>query len=87
MGKDYRAFLLSIDPIKRANCVNKQLITDCVEDTPNNTVSFKSDFSRRKLKLTLGIVNDSDLVEVQNSQTSVSAKAENKKAEKVKSLT
>ena len=86
MGKEYRAFLLSIDPQKRANCVNKQLITDCVEDTPNNTVTFKSDFSRRELKLKLGIVNDSDLVEVQGNQTSISPKADNKQVEQVEKV-
>ena len=87
MGKEYRAFLLSIDPQKRANCVNRQLITDCVEDTPKNTVTFKSDFSRRELKLKLGIVNDSDLVEVrEGNETSVSAKADNKQVEQLEKV-
>ena len=84
MGKDYRAFLLSIDPQKRANCVKKQLITDCEEDIHNKTVSFKSDFSHRELKLKLGIVNDSDLVEVQENRTSASSKPENIQVEQSK---
>ena len=69
MGREYRAFLLSIDPQKRANCVRKALITDCVEDTQNNSFSFKSEFSHRELKLKLGIVNESDLVEINGDQT------------------
>ena len=69
MGREYRAFLLSIDPQKRANCVKKALITDCVEDTQNNLFSFKSEFSHRELKLKLGIVNESDLVEITGNQT------------------
>ena len=78
MGKEYRAFLLSIDPQKRANCVKKALITDCVEDTQNNSFSFKSEFSLRELKLKLGIVNESDLVEIKGDQTRKVEKIESK---------
>ena len=78
MGREYRAFLLSIDPQKRANCVKKALITDCVEDTQNNSFSFKSEFSHRELKLKLGIVNESDLVEINGDQTREIAKIESK---------
>ena len=85
MGKEYRAFLLSIDPQKRANCVKRELITDCVEDTQNNLFSFKSEFSRRELKVKLGIVNESDLVEVNGEQTKIVDKIESKGDQKKES--
>ena len=64
MRRTYQAFLLSIDPQKRANCEKKGLITECVENTQKSSFIFKTDFSLREIKLKLGIVSDSDIVEI-----------------------
>ena len=73
MRRTYQAFLLSIDPQKRANCEKKGLITECVENTQKSSFIFKTDFSLREIKLKLGIVSDSDIVEIE----SVKVKTEN----------
>ena len=49
-----------------------------MEDTQNNSFSFKSEFSHRELKLKLGIVNESDLVEIKGDQTRKFDKIESK---------
>ena len=53
MAKTYRALILSIDPQKKANCIKKELITECLEDTSTSSATFKSDFSLREIKLKL----------------------------------
>ena len=73
MRRTYQAFLLSFDPQKRANCEKKGLITECVENTQKSSFIFKTDFSLREIKLKLGIVSDSDIVEIE----SVKVKTEN----------
>ena len=62
MRRTFQAFLLSIDPQKRANCEKKGLLTKCVENTRKSF--FKTDFSLREIKLKFEIVSDSDIVEI-----------------------
>ena len=67
MGKTFRACILSIAPTKKAKCINKEFITNCQEDTSAGSLTFESDFSLREIKLKLGITNNSDIIEDQNS--------------------
>ena len=75
----FQAFLLSIDPQKRANCEKKGLITECVENTQKSSFIFKTDFSLREIKHKLGIVSDSDIVEIKSVEVKTENMTENRK--------
>ena len=61
--KSFGVVTRAIDPGKLGNLVKKNLITEVTDNTDKGLTYFKSGFSKRELKVKLGLVYDQDIVE------------------------
>ena len=61
--KKFGVVLRAVDPGKFGNLVSKKLITEVIEDREKGLSYFKSNFSKRELKVKLGLVYDDDIIE------------------------
>ena len=61
--KNFGVVLRAVDPGKLGNLVKKNLISEVTEDTDEGLTYFKSGFSKRELKVKLGLVYDQDIIE------------------------
>ena len=63
LEKRFGVVLRAVDPGKLGNLVKKNLISEVTEDTDEGLTYFKSGFSKRELKVKLGLVYDADIIE------------------------
>ena len=61
--KKFGVVLRAVDPGKFGNLVSKKLVTEVIEDREKGLSYFKSNFSKRELKVKLGLVYDDDIIE------------------------
>ena len=61
--KSFGVVTRAIDPGKLGNLVKKSLISEVTDNTDKGLTYFKSGFSKRELKVKLGLVYDADIIE------------------------